>query len=52
MLQIDPLNSSCSEKLQFHKKKIKAISTLNEQFYGGSSCSESHPCKCKCVQLF
>ena len=31
MPQIDPLNSSCSQKLQFHKK-LKAISTLKEEF--------------------
>ena len=34
------------------QNKIKAVSTLKEQLFGESSCSESHPCKCKCLQLF
>ena len=42
MLQIDPLNSSCSQEQQYHQKNIKAKSTLKEQLFGVSSCSESH----------
>ena len=42
MLQIDPLNSSCSQEQQYPQKNIKAKSTPKEQLFGVSSCSESH----------
>ena len=45
MLQIDVSTVAVTQK------KIKTVGTLKEQFFGGSSCSESHPCKCKCLQL-
>ena len=33
------------------RKKIKAINTPKEQLFGEISCSESHPCKCKCLPV-
>ena len=51
MLQIDPLTKSFSQKLQNPEKKIKAINPPKKQLFGESSCSKSHPCKCKCLQL-
>ena len=41
MLQIDPLSSS--------RTQIKAVSTPKKQLFRESRCSESHPCKCKCL---
>ena len=49
--KIDPFNSSYSQKTSVPLKKIKAISTPKEQLFGESNCSESHLCKCKCLQL-
>ena len=43
MLQIDPLNSSCSQKQQYPKRTLR-LKVLRKS-------SESHTCKCKCLQL-
>ena len=51
MLQIDPLTKSFSQKLQYPETKIKAINPPKKQFFGESSCSKSHSCKCKYLQL-
>ena len=42
MLQIDPFNSSYSQKNAVSQKQIKAISTPKEQFFGESIC-----CRCQ-----
>ena len=53
--KFDPSNRSYIQQLfpktTVPQKKIKTISTLKEQLFRESSCSESHPCKCKCLQL-
>ena len=48
ILQIDTLNKSFSQKLQYPEKKIKAINPPKKQPFGEISC---HPCKSKCLQL-
>ena len=50
------VSNRSSQQLLFPKttelrKKMQAITTLKEQLFGESSCSESHPCKCRCLQL-
>ena len=42
ILQIDPL-SIAVPKTALPRKKIKAISTPEEQLFGERSCSKSHP---------
>ena len=42
ILQVDP---------KAPQKKIKTSCTLKGQLFGECSCSESHPCKCKFLQL-
>ena len=50
MLQIDPLNKSFSQKLQYPEKKM-AINLSKKHLFGEISCSKGHPCRCKCLQL-
>ena len=33
------------------RKKVNTLSTPKEQLFGESSFSESHPYKCKCLQM-
>ena len=40
MLQIDPLNKSFSQKLEYPEKKIKAINPSKKQLFGEISCSK------------
>ena len=51
MLQIDPLKIRCSLKKIVSRKNFKVKSTPKEQLFGEKSCSESHTCKCNCLQL-
>ena len=51
MLQIDPLKKQLFLKATVSRKNFKVKSTPKEQLFGESCCSESHTCKCNCLQL-
>ena len=44
-LQVDPLNSSCSQKLHYPEREISPL------LFGEICCSKSHSCKCKHLQF-
>ena len=51
MLQIDPLESSCSQRKQYPEGAFKVKSTSTEQLFGESGCYEILNYKCNCLQL-